>query len=85
MKTVNDLFAVLGEAQMQNVVSDVVNSHWFFNYSGHVNKMSVKFIPSGWKRDNSHHSLDCEVNFENEDSVQAGYWFIKSNLINKNK
>ena len=79
MKRICDLFTIMGKAQEQNVNGQVVNRHWFFHYSGHVNNMNIEFYPMGWKEKDAVVSK-YEVDFDNDNSIQAGYWFIKSNL-----
>ena len=75
MKTIQDLFAISGEAVMNN--NDY--KHWFIEYAGHVNKLSIRIYCHGWESDRQpSHSLDA--NLENDESIQAAYWFIKSNL-----
>ena len=77
MKTVKDLFAIMGEAQEQNRE----HNHWFFNYSGHVNRIEIRFYPCGWlnREENPiEEKFGCYI--DNEDGIQAAYWFIKSKL-----
>ena len=79
MKTTQDLFAIMGKAQMQNVVGEVVNRHWMFRYSGHVDKLDITLHPSGWKLDDPC-VREMTIDMKSKDSIQAGYWFIKSNI-----
>jgi hypothetical protein len=74
MKTIQDLFAISGEAVMSNNKFN----HWFIEYSGHVNKFRARLFEHGWEsgREASHIFED----YLNEESIQAAYWFIKSHL-----
>jgi hypothetical protein len=75
MKTIQDLFAISGEAVMNNCSY----KHWFIDYSGHINKLSIRLYDGGWDCNRQpSHSLDA--NLDNDESIQAAYWFIKSNL-----
>jgi hypothetical protein len=75
MKTIQDLFAISGEAVMNNCDY----KHWFFDYAGHVNKLRIRLYSHGWESGiDPSHSL--EANLDNDESIQAAYWFIKSNL-----
>ena len=81
MKTINDIMTLLQQAIQEN--KDYSN-HWFFNFSGHVEKMSVTYYPCGWKREaelNWKEELDIKLN--DEDSIQCGYYWIKTRLNNK--
>ena len=75
MKTIQDLFAISGEAVMSNNKFN----HWFIDYSGHVNKFSIRLYSMGWDSEREpSHTLDAKL--DNDESIQAAYWFIKSNL-----
>lgn len=75
MKTIQDLFAISGEAVMNN--NDY--KHWFIDYAGHVNKFSIRLYSNGWDCNRQpSHTLDAKL--DNDESIQAAYWFIKSNL-----
>ena len=76
MKTLKDLFEVLAEATNEN---GNTSNHWFINFSGHVNKISVKHYDTGWKTNGEGHSQDCEQTL-NEEGIQAVYWFVKTRL-----
>jgi hypothetical protein len=74
MKTLSDLFELVGVAVSKNDKY----SHWFIDYSGHVNKISIKHYRGGWKADSNHYE---KADFYlTEDGIQGAYWFIK-NLI----
>lgn len=79
MKTINDLFELVGKTveENQKSVSTGVGAHWFVSYSGHVNSMSIKYYFAGWEKDAKADSLD---EYLTEDGIQSLYWFIKSRL-----
>lgn len=74
MKTLSDLFELVGVAVSQNNE----RKHWFIDYVGHVNKISIRHYIGGWKADSNHH--DKADFYLTEDGIQGAYWFIK-NLI----
>ena len=73
MKTLQELFELMGTAAEKNNKFN----HWFFDFSGHVNKLSIRYYKFGWAEDRHAEELDVKVT---EDGIQAAYWFIKSNL-----
>jgi citrate lyase alpha subunit len=77
MKNVKQLFEVVAEAVAQNGKNPINSKHWFVDYSGHVNGMTIAFYRNGWSKD-----CICEriTNKVNEDGIQSLYWFIKSRL-----
>lgn len=75
MKSTKDLFELVALAVAQNADSNGL--HWFISYSGHVNKMSVKFYRCGWSEDGRYESND---EYLTEDGIQSLYWFIKTRL-----
>jgi hypothetical protein len=76
MKTLKDLFELVATATEQNRED---YRTWFFNFSGHVNKISVKFYDTGWKRDGGGHPEEIDQTLD-EEGIQALYWFIKTRL-----
>lgn len=76
MKTLKDLFELIAQATEENSQG---YRTWFFNYSGHVNTMDVKFYFTGWSatedrsKEQIYQSLD-------EDGIQVLYYFIKTRL-----
>lgn len=76
MKTLKDLFELVATATEQN--GDTYNQ-WFFNFSGHVNKMSVTYYHTGWQRNGGGRPDEIDQTL-NEDGIQALYWFIKTRL-----
>jgi hypothetical protein len=74
MKTLKDLFELVAVAVERN------NTHsedWFIDYSGHVNKLSIRHYFCGWSKD-AH--VD-QANFTlDSDGIQGAYWFIKTRM-----
>ncbi len=78
MKTLTDLTQLMTRAMQQN--SEYSND-WFFNFSGHVNKLDIKYYLTGWDMDKkSHHCEWCKIDLNNEEQIQEAYWFIKTKL-----
>lgn len=75
MKTLQDLFEIQGQAVATNKKDFKT---WFFSYSGHVNKLSIRFFFTGWSSESTPETL--EVSLDDEDGINAGYWFIKSKM-----
>lgn len=74
MKNLNDLFQLVAQTVREN------NNYnnWFIDYSGHVNKITIRYYDTGWKSgDICHDSIKEELT---QDGIQAAYWFIKSRL-----
>lgn len=80
MKNSNDLMQLLMEAMKQNNEK----KHWFFSYSGHVEKLDVRLYPTGWQsyddeKNNGIQSImvtkDCSL--DNPESVQELYYWVK--------
>lgn len=76
MKTLKQLFDLISIAVDQN---GDYSADWFVDFSGHVNKMSIKYFTTGWKSDNPFESIEQKVD---EDGIQALYWFLKTRLVN---
>jgi hypothetical protein len=76
MKTVNELFELIATATQENGVD---YRTWFIDYSGHVNRLKIRYYFAGWKRngEGQPESIDQELN---EEGIQALYWFIKTRL-----
>ncbi len=76
MKTVNELFELIATATQENKID---YRTWFIDYSGHVNRLKIRYYFSGWKRngEGQPESIDQELN---EEGIQALYWFIKTRL-----
>lgn len=72
MKTLQDLFSLVAKAIEQNG-----SSHWFINYSGHVNKIYIKFYFTGWSEDKHFESAEFYLT---EEGIQGAYWYIKTKL-----
>ena len=74
MKTLAELFELVAVAVERGQEG---YGHWFIDYSGHVNKLSIRYHVTGWSKD----SVADEVNFYlTEEGIQGAYWFIKSKL-----
>lgn len=73
MKTISELFELIAQAVQRNHKFN----HWFFDYSGHVNKLSIRYYQFGWEENRNHKKLDVYLT---DDGIQAAYWFIKTNL-----
>lgn len=76
MKTLQDITLLIAVAM--NSCNE--KPTWFFDFSGHVSKLEIRYYPFGWSiADNVIiDSLDIKLN--DEDSIQSAYWFIKSKL-----
>lgn len=75
MKTLAELFEIIGVAVGQNGTN---SHHFFIDYMGHINKLSVKYYLYGWHEE-SVHADRIEVKLT-EDGIQSAYWFIKTKL-----
>ena len=76
MKTVNELFQLIATATQENE-EDFIQGTWFIRYSGHVNKLEIKY--HYWKKDGEGvpESICQELD---EEGIQSIYWFIKTRL-----
>jgi len=77
MKTLKDLFDLVAVAISQNEIGEVSNTHWFIDFSGHVNKFSIRYYDNGWDSDRVCDRLDEKLT---EAGIQSAYWFINSRL-----
>jgi hypothetical protein len=75
MKTLSELFELVAQAVKKN--QSGYGSHWFIDYSGHVNKLQVRFYFTGWSTDAHVESVNFSLD---EDGIQGAYWFIKTRL-----
>tara|TARA_R110001632_G_scaffold112999_1_gene224088 strand:- start:375 stop:605 length:231 start_codon:yes stop_codon:yes gene_type:complete len=75
MKSTKELFELVALAAEQN--GDSFGPHWFISYSGHVNKMSVKYYRCGWSDDGRYESNN---EYLTEEGIQSLYWFVKTRL-----
>lgn len=76
MKTIADLFEIMAQAVEQN------KRHyktWFFDFSGHVNKIDIKYYFTGWEADNDNLAQKASFSMD-EDGIQGAYWYIKTKL-----
>lgn len=74
MKTLSELFELVAVAIERNQKG---NGHWFIDYSGHVNKLSIRYHLTGWSADSVADAVDFYLT---EEGIQGAYWFIKSKL-----
>lgn len=84
MKTINDVLMLINQAIMNNQekFGTLTCSHWFIDYSGHVNKMHVRYYKLGWSKEQCENGArdECEIYLNNEEQVQELYWFVKSRV-----
>ena len=78
MKTLTDLLQLQAKA-MEKYNKDSIFGQVFFSFSGHVNRMDVRYYPLGWdkKDDALEHQFTTYVN---EEGIQAMYWWLRVNL-----
>lgn len=74
MKTLAELFELVAVAVERN---NMYTQDWFFDYSGHVNKLSIRYYLTGWHSESKADSVDFYLT---EEGIQGAYWFIKSKL-----
>jgi hypothetical protein len=77
MKTIKDLFELVGQAVENN--NDHTSNQWFIDYSGHVNRLNIRYYLTGWSKDNDRHCDNVSFTID-EDGIQGAYWFIKTRL-----
>lgn len=53
--------------------------NWFFNYSGHVNQLSIRFYSTGWNADREPNAK-ADFYLKGPEEITAAYWLIKTNL-----
>ena len=80
MKDLTQLFKLVAKAVEQNKNGNVVKTHWFIQYMGHVNGIDIKYYPHGWEEDNKNVSHEDLKEYLTEDGIQSAYWFINSRL-----
>lgn len=76
MKTLKDLFELIAQAT-EETQREYNSTDWFFDYHGHVQKMSVSYWFTGWKEGGVFESIEQKLD---EDGIQALYYFIKTRL-----
>jgi len=76
MKTLAELFELVAKAVEKNQSG---YSHWFIDYSGHVNQLSMRYFSCGWKEDNKGFYEGVKFTLI-EEGIQGAYWFIKTRL-----
>jgi len=75
MKTQQELFELLSEVVIDDKATG--RKRWFFDYSGHVDKLSIRYYQFGWGTDERHQDCDVKLTVE---GVQEAYWFINNRL-----
>ena len=77
MKTLKDITLLIAVAM--NSCNE--QPTWFFNFSGHVSKLEIRYYPFGWSLLEPNDIIDSlDIKLNDEDSIQSAYWFIKSKL-----
>lgn len=71
MKTMKDLFELVAVAVERNSKYN----HFFVDYSGHVNKLTITYYLGGWNSESVGEKLEVKLD---EDGIQAAYWFLKT-------
>jgi len=79
MKTKAQLLGLTTVAILSN--GSEINQ-WFIEFSGHVNKIDVRYYSCGWdvSRERDYEPNKCSIYLDSADSIQEGYWFIKNRL-----
>lgn len=76
MKTLQDITLLIADAMSRCNEQQT----WFFNFSGHVSKLDIRYYPYGWSIEKNAIVHYLDVKLYDEDSIQSAYWFIKSRL-----
>lgn len=76
MKTLTELFELVAKAIEASQVYKYAGD-WFIDYSGHVNKISIRYYRTGWAAHAIAESIDFKLDAE---GIQGAYWFIKTRL-----
>lgn len=85
MKTLSDLMQLVAVAIERNNeqikradgTTFAVNGHFFVNFSGHVQKLSIDHYRAGWDRESRPDKCDVILD---ESGIQEAYWFIKNRI-----
>jgi len=75
MKNLNDLMTLITKCLEQN--GEHERNHWFIDFSGHVNQLSIRRWKHGWEMGRT--SEDCIVRLT-EDGIQEAYWFLANRI-----
>jgi|2_EtaG_2_1085320.scaffolds.fasta_scaffold103829_2 predicted HicB family RNase H-like nuclease len=80
MKSLKELLELVSKAICENNFIDGYN-HWFIDFHGHVNQISMKHFDAGWSVKNNKQAIhdSCSV-YLTPDGIQEAYWFIKNRL-----
>lgn len=78
MKTKKDLFELLANVTL------VGKDKFFFNWSGHINELSVTYYQAGWQLHKDTDTLnlrqECSICIDSEERIQEMYWFLYNRL-----
>ena len=74
MKSLAELYKVL------SIATKSKRGTWFINFSGHVNRMWIKYYPMGWKSEGYSQDIEQELD---EEGIQALYWFVRTRLTDE--
>tara|TARA_R110000796_G_scaffold57337_2_gene132384 strand:+ start:743 stop:982 length:240 start_codon:yes stop_codon:yes gene_type:complete len=79
MRKVSELLELINQAIIENGSE---YNQWFIDFSGHVNKIGIRYYQSGWKMANEedYKPNECDIHLDDKNSIQEGYWFIKNRL-----
>jgi hypothetical protein len=75
MKTLSELFELVAKTVEKS--QKKYGSHWFIDYSGHVNKLAIRYYFAGWSEEAHFENVDFYLT---EEGIQGAYWFIKTRL-----
>ena len=79
MKTLTELLELTNKAITNN---GSTYSQWFIDFSGHVNKIEIRYYRCGWEmaKEQDYRPDVISIYLDKENSIQEGYWFIKNRL-----
>jgi len=79
MKTLSQLLQLTNQAILNNGIK---YNQWFINFSGHVNKVEIRYYQAGWEvsKETETEPDSIRINLDDEGSIQEGYWFVKNRL-----
>ena len=79
MRTTLELSQLIAQAIFENS-SEANGRHWFIDYSGHVNELSITLHPNGWAEG----STDSEISMRAQlygDGIKGMCDFLTANLL----
>jgi hypothetical protein len=79
MKTLTELLELINQAILNNGTK---YNQWFIDFSGHVNKIEIRYYQAGWKlsQETETEPDRVRINLDDEGSIQEGYWFVQNRL-----